>query len=63
MPGHGRRFTPEELARSAAAGEPRLETDFFDAGAWRAYQDQWFAAMTGGEVLLVLTPQAEVSGA
>ena len=22
------RFTPEELARSAAAGEPRLESDF-----------------------------------
>ena len=37
--------------RTAAAGEPRLETDFFDAGAWRAYQDQWFAATTGGEVL------------
>ena len=40
----GRRFTPEELARSAAAGEPRLDTDFHDAGAWRAYQDQWFAS-------------------
>ena len=26
----GRRFTPEELARSAAAGEPRLDTDFHD---------------------------------
>ena len=49
MPGR-RRFTPEELASSsapswpgpsAAAGEPRLETDFDgDTDAYHAYQDQ-----------------------
>ena len=35
------RFTPEELARSAAAGEPRLESDFDgDTDAYHAYQTQ-----------------------
>ena len=33
--------TPEELATSAAAGEPRLESDFDgDTHAYHAYQDQ-----------------------
>ena len=39
MPGR-RQFTPEELATSAAAGEPRLESDFDgDTDAYHAYQD------------------------
>ena len=39
-----RRFTHQELVRSAAAGEPRLDSDFDgDTDAYHAYQDQWFA--------------------
>ena len=45
-------FEPEELERSAAAGDPRHADDFAgDADAWRSYQDQWFATFTGGEAL------------
>ena len=42
-----RRFTHQELARSAAAGELCLQSDFDgDTDAYHAYQDQWFATFT-----------------
>ena len=35
-----KRFTPEQFAASAAAGEPRSEQFFSgDSGAWHAYQE------------------------
>ena len=46
--------TPEELATSAAAGEPRLESDFDgDTDAYHAYQDQWFATFKDEALPLV----------
>ena len=40
-----KRFTPEQFAASAAAGEPRSEQFFSgDSGAWHAYQDTQHAA-------------------
>ena len=46
------RFTPEQLAASAAAGEPRTEESFGgDRDAWHAYQLEWFTTFTLGEVL------------
>jgi hypothetical protein len=35
-------FTAEQLAASAAAGDPRTETDFDTREAWEAYKDTWF---------------------
>lgn len=46
------RFTPEQLAASAAAGEPRTESTFAgDTRAWHAYQDSFFSAITLGQTL------------
>ena len=46
------RFTPEQLAASASAGEPRVEDSFSgDRDAWHAYQAEWFTTFTNGEVL------------
>ena len=48
----GTRFTPEQLAASASAGDPRLEDSFGgDCDAWHAYQAKWFSTFTLGEVL------------
>ena len=46
------RFTAQQLAASASAGEPRSEESFGgDRDAWHAYQAEWFATITLGEVL------------
>jgi hypothetical protein len=46
------RFTAEQLAASATAGDPRTEDSFGgDRDAWHAYQAEWFATITLGEVL------------
>ena len=46
------RFTPAQLAASAAVGELRDEASFAgDTSAWRAYQEQMFTTLTLGEVL------------
>ena len=46
------RFTAEQLAASAAAGEPHTERTFAgDTRAWHAYQDSFFAAITLGQTL------------
>ena len=46
------RFTAEQLAASATAGEPRTEDSFGgDRDAWHAYQAEWFATITLGDVL------------
>ena len=39
-----KRFTPEQFAASAAAGEPRSEQFFSgDSGAWHAYQESLYS--------------------
>ena len=46
-----KRFTPEQFAASAAAGEPRSEQFFSgDSGAWHAYQESFYSTLLG-EVL------------
>jgi len=46
------RFTPEQLAAAAAAGQPRSEESFDgDTAAWHAYQDGFFSTLTLGETL------------
>ena len=46
------RFTAKQLTASASAGEPRSEESFGgDRDAWHAYQAEWFATITLGEVL------------
>ena len=51
------RFTPEQLAASAAAGELRTESTFAGdtathaRGPWHAYQDSFFSAITLGQTL------------
>ena len=46
------RFTEEQLAASATAGEPRAEESFGgDRDAWHTYQAEWFAIVTLGDVL------------
>jgi hypothetical protein len=50
--GMPRRFTPAQLAASAAVAELREEASFAgDVSAWRAYQEDTFATLTLGEVL------------
>ena len=47
-----KRFTPEELEASAAAGAPRNEASFAgDATAWHSYQDAFFKTIKLGEEL------------
>ena len=47
-----KRFTPEQLASSAAAGEPRLKTTFRgDDDAFHEYQLEWFGIFVPGQVL------------
>ena len=46
------RYTPEQLAASAVAGEPRLEESFEgDTAAWHAYQDDFVAKLMLGKTL------------
>lgn len=46
------RFTPEQLASAAAAGQPCSEESFGgDTAAWHAYQDGFFSTLTLGETL------------
>jgi hypothetical protein len=46
------RFTPEQLAASAAIGEVRVEASFAgDARAWQAYQENICTRITLGERL------------
>ena len=41
-----KRFTPEQFAASAAAGEPRSEQFFSgDSGAWHAYQESFYSTL------------------
>ena len=47
----GKNFSAAQFAASASAGEPRSVGAFADREAWHAYQDQWFATLTDGEVL------------
>ena len=46
-----KRFTPEQFAASAAAGQPRSEQFFSgDSGAWHAHQESFYSTLLG-EVL------------
>jgi len=43
-----KRFTPEQFAASAAAGEPRIKQSFAgDTYAWHTYQDSYFRTLFG----------------
>ena len=44
-------YTAEQLAASAAAGDPREESDFSDRAAFQRWQDEWFSVVTMGETL------------
>ena len=47
-----KRFTPQQLAASAAVGELRTEQSFAgDTDAWHAYQQTAFSTLMLGEVL------------
>ena len=46
------RFTSQQLAASAEAGEPLTESSFSgDMHAWHTYQDAYFHTVTPGETL------------
>ena len=47
----GQRYTAEQLAASAAAGDPREESEFSDRAAFQRWQDEWFSVVTMGETL------------
>ena len=47
----GQRYTAEQLAASAAAGDPREESEFPDRAAFQHWQDEWFSVVTMGETL------------
>ena len=44
-------YTAEQLAASAAAGDPREESEFSDRAAFQRWQDEWFSVVTMGETL------------
>ena len=47
----GKRYTPAQVAASAAAGKPRAKASFPNDEAWHIYQDSWFATFTSGDEL------------
>ena len=47
----GQLYTAEQLAASAAAGDPREESEFPDRAAFQHWQDEWFSVVTMGETL------------
>ena len=55
------RYSAEQLARAAEAGEPKANSEFTDDSEWQAYQTEWLGIFSPDEqVPSVRDPQRRV---